>query len=152
LPSPQLLHKPVVERQKVLISFYFWCLLRDHSSIAPTFVSILCDLGPFPVTIMFDTGSCSALFPYRKNPPEPRAVGVHDTSRRSLPRFITLSYKSHGLLGYIVPNLFVYVLAGTSKGEAITRHLSCMCVCMSFVVPFSRSFPSVVWVAMYVCH
>ena len=65
--------------------------------------------------------------------------------------FYTLSCKSHRLLGYIVPNLFVYVLAGTSKGEAFTRHLSCMCVCMSFVVPFSRSFPFVLRVAMYVC-
>ncbi len=131
LPSPQLLHKPVVERQKILISFYLWRLIRDHFSMAPSFVSILCDLGPCPVTIMFDPGPCSALSPYRKNPPEPRAVGVHDTSRRSLPRFITLSYKSHRLLGYVVPNLFVYALARVGKGKAFAPRIPCVYVCVS---------------------
>ena len=131
LPSPQLLRKSVVERQEILISFHFWRLIRDHSSVAPAFVSILCDLGPFPVTIMFDPDPCSALSPYLKNPPEPRAVGVHDTSRRSLPRFITLAYKSHRLLGYIVPNLFVCVLARVSKGKAFAHSMPCVYVCVS---------------------
>ena len=104
--------------------------------MGPALVSILSDLSPLAVTtmfdpIMFDPGPCSALSTYRENPPEPMAVGVHYTSRRSLPRFITLSYKSHRLLGYIVPNLFVYVLARVSEGKAFTHSMPCVYVRVS---------------------
>ena len=104
--------------------------------MGPALVSILCDLSPLAVTtmfdpIMFDPGPCSTLSTYRENPPEPMAVGVHDTSRRSLPRFITLSYKSHRLLGYIVPNLFVYVLARVSEGKAFAHSMPCVYVRVS---------------------
>ena len=46
--------------------------------------------------------------------------------------------------------MFVHVLARVSKGEAFTHHLPCMCIYVSFVVHFSRAFPLVVRVAMYV--
>ena len=50
----------------------------------------------------------------------------------SLPRFITLSYKSHRLLGYVIPHLLVYVLARVSNGKAFAHRMPCMyvCVCM----------------------
>ena len=121
-----------MEWYKILVFFYFWRLIRKHSGIGPTLVSILCGLSPLTtVATMFDPCPFSVIPPCCKNPPEPRAVGVHDTSRRSLPRFIALSYKSHRLLGYIVPNLFVYVLARVSKGKAFAHSMPCVYVCVS---------------------
>ena len=68
----------------------------------------------------------------RQNPPEPRMVGVHDTSGNFL-RLITVSYKSHVVFTH---HLSCNALARVGEGEAFTHHLSCMCVCMSFAVPF----------------
>jgi hypothetical protein len=68
---------------------------------------------------MFDPGPFFALFPYRENPPEPRAIGVNDTSGYFL-RFITPSYKSHGFWRIVVPRMFVHILARASKGKAFT--------------------------------
>ncbi len=65
----------------------------------------------------------------------------------SLPRFITLSYKSHRLLGYIVPNLLVYVLARVGKGKAFAHSMPCVYVCVSC---FSRAFSLVSRVAICV--
>ena len=150
LPFPQVLQKPVVERQKILVSFYFWSLIRNHSSIGPTLVSILWDLSPLTVATMFDPCPFSAIPPHCKNPPEPRAVGVHDTGGSCFLRFVTPSYKFHRFWRFVVPSMCVYVLARASKGKACAPHMPCMCVCMSFVVCFSRAFLLVVRVAMHV--
>ena len=130
----------------------------------PSFVSIFSEpsavLSPMTVPSLPDPCSFVVLFLERQNPPEPRANGVNDTSRSSL-RFITMSYKSHGFW-FGVPCMCIqgtnsylsiermYVLARAGEGEAFTHHLSCMCVCMSFAVPFSRSLLFLVRVAMYV--
>ena len=63
---------------------------------------------------------------------------------------LTPSPKSHGFLRFIDPCMFVYVLARVSEGEAFAHSMTCMCVCMSYVVCFSRTFPLVVRVDMYV--
>ena len=137
LPDPQLLQKPVVERQKIPVSFYFWRLIRNHSSIGPTLVSILCDLSPWTVTTMFDPCPFFANSPHRKNPPEPRALGVHDTERpwlRRPTRSIRPSHKSHAFMRFIRPSMFVCTLARVSECEALTHCMSGMCGCMSYVV------------------